>query len=166
MMTLLVAAMLLGAPGAGAGGGLADVADLTLVDQYGGEDNLAQHRGRVVVVMVVTARRLRNIRPWERELRAQLGDDIHYFRITDVPEGSPASREQVADKLVNRVPDGVSVLIDLDRQWATALDLDTSRPNILVVDGDGGLVAARRGRCNPELAAEVVDELKALLDSP
>jgi hypothetical protein len=143
--------------------GLAAVSGVTLVDQYGGEDSLASHRGRTVVVMVVTAKRLRNIRPWERNLREHFGDAIDYVRITDVGEDSAASVERISSKLAERVPEGVSVLIDTKRVWATALDLDTSRPNVLVIDGGGNLRSSHHGRFSPELAAPVIEDLKEIV---
>jgi hypothetical protein len=114
--------------------------------------------------MVVTAKRLRNIRPWEQNLREHF-DQLEYLRITDVPSDPPGSYEQIASKLLERVPEGVPVLIDLDRRWATVLGLDTERPNILLIDGNGKLVSAFRGRHSPELAAEVIRELEAILAS-
>jgi hypothetical protein len=163
MLALLLTVLALGPIASDAGAGLAELSALTLVDQHGVEHELARHRGRVLVVMVVTAKRLRNIRPWERDLREHFEDEIDYLRITDVPQDSPATHERIAAKLVDRVPDGVSVLIDVERRWATVLDLDTSRPNILVIDGDGQLVSAQRGRHSPELAAVVIEKLKETL---
>jgi hypothetical protein len=164
MLALLLTVLALSPIAADEGTDLAELSAVTLVDQYGAEDALARHRGRVVVVMVVTAKRLRNIRPWERDLRERFEDAIDYLRITDVPEDSPATHERIAAKLVDRVPDGVSVLIDVERRWATALALDTSRPNILVIDGDNQLVSVHRGRHSPELAAEVIEGLKETLN--
>jgi hypothetical protein len=162
LLLLLITAMLIPFD-AGVEVSIDDAAAVTLVDQYGVEDGLDRHRGRAVVVFVVTAKRLRNIRPWERDLRERFDEAIDYLRITDVPPDSPATYDRIAAKLIDRVPDGVSVLIDLERRWATALDLDTSRPNVLVIDGDGVLVSAHRGRHTPELAAEVIGNLKAIL---
>jgi hypothetical protein len=164
MLALLLTVLALSPIAADAEADLAELGAVKLTDQYGAEDALARHRGRVVVVMVVTAKRLRNIRPWERDLREHFDDEIDYLRITDVPEDSPATQERIAAKLVDRVPDGVSVLIDVERRWATALALDTSRPNILVIDGDGVLVSAYHGRHSPELAAVVIERLKVILN--
>lgn len=139
---------------------------LELPDQFGGVDSLDAHRGRTVVVMVVTAKRLRNLKPWERDLRERFpdGDRVDFLRITDLPDDSPASTAEVADKLRERVPDEVPVLIDLERRWATALGLDTSRPNLLLVDAGGALVGAFQGRHEPGLAARVAADLAGLLD--
>ena len=116
------------------------VINLRLPDQYGQPDSLAEHRGHVVVVFAVTAKRLRNIKPWERHLRERI-DGVQFLRITDVPADSKASYSDVAAKIRERVPEGVSVLIDMDRGWALALELDTGRPNLLIVDHDGVLIA-------------------------
>lgn len=165
MLTLILVVSMV-APGAAndAPAELAVIAPVTLVDQHGAEGDLARHRGRVVVAMVVTAKRLRNIRPWERDLREHFGDRLVYLRITDVPEDSPATLEKISGKLAERVPDGVSVLIDIDRVWASGLHLDTARPNILVINSGGELVASYRGRHEAALAAKVIDDLKGLLD--
>ena len=165
MLVLLFTILILGNAATDQQAALTEVSHLKLRDQYGNEDSLAAHRGQVVVVMVVTAKRLRNIRPWEQNLREHF-DQLEYLRITDVPSDPPGSYEQIASKLLERVPEGVPVLIDLDRRWATALGLDTERPNILLIDGNGKLVSAFRGRHSPDLAAEVIQELEAILASP
>jgi hypothetical protein len=72
----------------------------------------------------------------------------------------------VAEKLSARVPEGVSVLIDIDRRWAAALDLDTGRPNLLIIDPEGRLTATFRGLCTPELEAPVMHRLEQLLERP
>ena len=53
---------------------LASLENIQLRDQYGSTDTLAAYRGPVVVVMVVDAKRLRNLRPWARELRERFED--------------------------------------------------------------------------------------------
>ncbi len=162
MTLLLLAALILGQAAENPpSSAVAELSGLKLRDQFGNEDHLAAHQGRVIVVMVVTAKRLRNIKPWESDLRQQV-DGVEYLRITDVPEESPADLEQIADKLRERVPEEVPVLIDLERRWATALDLDTDRPNLLLIDARGRLVATFRGKHSPELASEVIEALKKI----
>jgi len=134
------------------------VAGLELADQYGVTDSLDAHRDHVVVVMVVTAKRLRNLKGWEKELRARY-DDLHYLRIADVPGEPPVTHEQVARKLAKRVPEDVPILIDIDRRWAEELQLDTGRPNLLLIDRDGRLIANFRGRMDPPLLEEVLAAL-------
>jgi hypothetical protein len=165
MTVLLLIAVALGTAATDQPTRFDEISRVKLRDQYGHEECLADHRGTVVVVTVVTAKRLRNIRPWEKELRQHF-EEIDFLRITDVPEDSPASYQQIAEKLTERVPDGVSVLIDLDRLWATTLALDTDRPNLLLIDADGKLVESFRGKHNPELSREVVEAVQAIVDSP
>jgi hypothetical protein len=166
MLHIVLLILAIGAGATGAPDPLDGLRTLELPDQFGGVDSLDAHRGRTVVVMVVTAKRLRNLKPWERDLRDRFpgGERIDFLRITDIPEDSPASVAEVADKLKERVPDQVPVLIDLERRWATALGLDTSRPNLLLVDDGGALIAAFQGRHDPALAARVAADLSALLD--
>lgn len=161
MLIILLSALMLSPIPADQNAALDAVRQLSLRDQYGTEDSLQAHEGNILVVMIVTAKRLRNIRPWEQDIREQLGD-IDFLRITDVADDSTATFERIAKKLEERVPEGISVLIDIERRWAAALGLDTSRPNILLIDGEGKLVATYRGRHNPELAAEVIEKLRAV----
>lgn len=165
MVVLLLIAMVLGATDTDQPAGFDEISHVKLRDQYGHEECLADHRGKVVVVTVVTAKRLRNIRPWEEELRQHF-EEIDFLRITDVPEDSPASHQEIAERLMERVPEGVSVLIDLDRLWATALALDTERPNLLLIDADGRLIESFRGKHSPELAREVVGAVQVILGGP
>ena len=111
--------------------------------------------------MVVTARRLRNLKGWEKPLRERY-DDIHFVRIADVPEEPPVSHEEVAQKLVKRVPEEVPILIDIERRWARELELDTSRPNLLLFDRDGRLAATFHGRPDPALLDEVFAAIEEL----
>jgi len=139
-----------------------ELAELVLPDQRGGEDSLAAHRGKVVVAMVVTAQRLRNLKGWERDLRARF-EELDFVRVADVPQDPPVTYRDVADKLATRVPDEVAVLIDVDRRWSSTLGLDTDRPNLLLIDADGRLVATYRGRPEPELVDEVAKRIEELL---
>lgn len=138
------------------------LADLTLRDQRGGEDSLRSHQGRVVLVTVVNARRLRKLKSWEKALRERL-DGVDYLRVADVPQDPPVAFDEVAEKLLKRVPDDVAVLIDMDGEWARSLELDTSQPNLLVFDREGRLVSAYRGTRNRYLEAYVAHDLEALL---
>jgi hypothetical protein len=140
-------------------GQIPDVAEQNLLDQHGVADRLADHSDQVVVVMVVTARRLRNLKALEKDLQARY-ENLHFLRIVDVPEEPPVTREDVARKLDKRVPEEISILIDVERHWARQLELDTQRPNLLLFDRDGRFAAAFRGRAEPEL----LDELHVALD--
>jgi len=159
-----VSALIMAAALAVSQGSVDTVSGLLLRDQHGQQDSLAEHRGHVVVVTVVTARRLRNIKPWERNLRERF-DGIHYLRIADVPADSRADHDAVAARIRERVPEGVSVLIDMDRVWATELQLDTERPNLLIIDRDGRLVATSGGLFSPELLQPLADQLEDLLEN-
>lgn len=156
MSILILTACILGAVVPIPATALDELRDVALVDQYGHLDSLEAHLGEPTVVMIVTARRLRNLKPWERDL-SDLFRHVGFVRIADVPDDTEATRDEVADKLRDRVPDGVAVLIDMERRWATALGLDTSRPNLLLLGVDGELLCAYHGRHDAELAAEVAD---------
>lgn len=157
LATFLLAGLLSGTP--------ADLNGIELRDQHGGKDTLAAHQGEVVVVMVVTARRLRNLKGWERDLRERY-EELRFMRVVDVPADPPVSYEDVAGKLAKRVPEGIEVLIDMERSWARALDLDTARPNLLLFNRDGDLVARTRGRAKKELVEQFAGRIEALLEAP
>jgi hypothetical protein len=143
-------------------GAASDVANQALQDQFGRTDSLAAHDGQVVLVMVVTAKRLRNLKAWERDLRERVAD-LEVIRIADVPRSDPpVTREHVVDKLVRRVPDEVSVLIDLEGRWAQAFELDTARPNLLLFDRDGGLAGQYRGLHQATTAEQVARRISEL----
>jgi hypothetical protein len=162
MPALLVAALILASTAAATAGDLGALSGLRLRDQYGAGDSLAAHRGRVVVVMVVDAERLRGLKAWERDLRERV-EGFEVLRIAEVPLEPPTSYELVAAKLAEQVPEGVSVLIDLERRWAAELGLDASRPTLLLIDREGRLAATAAGRHEPALAAEVAARLAELV---
>jgi hypothetical protein len=137
------------------------VAELELVDQHGVADSLAAHRDHQVVVMVVTVGRLRNLKAWEREIR-QRHETIRFLRIADIPDEPPVTRERVARKLAARVPEEISILIDMERRWARELELDTGRPNLLLFDREGKLAASFRGRMEADLLGEVLAAIDRL----
>lgn len=133
-------------------------------DQLGRIDSVERHQGGVVVAMVVTARRLRNLRGWQKELQERF-EDIAFVLIADIPDDREVTYEDVVKKLGRRVPEEVSVLIDLERLWATELELDTSVPNVLVFDPAGNLIDRVRGRKDAELVDEVSRVVEALSGS-
>jgi hypothetical protein len=165
LFSSLVSALTMAAVVVGPQNSVDAISGLRLRDQYGLQDSLAEHRGHVVVVLAVTAKRLRNVKPWERHLRERV-DGIHFLRVADVPADSKATYDSVAAKIRERAPEGVSVLIDVDRLWATELELDTGRPNLLIIDRDGQLIASYRGLFEPELLEPVVGQLLRLLETP
>ena len=145
-------------------GQVSSVDEVTLPDQYGVLDRLAAHREHVVVAMVVTAKRLRNLKAWENRLSRRY-DDLHYLRVldvADVPEGEPVTVDEIAARLLERVPEEISVLIDLERRWAEALELDTARPNIIVFDREGRFVTSVRGREDSALAEQLFRAIDSL----
>lgn len=161
-MTSLLLVLVLGAALPAESKDVGALADLVLRDQRGGEDSLRAHEGRVVLVTVVNARRLRKLKGWEQALRERL-EGVDYLRVADVPQDPPVTFDEVAEKLGERVPEDVAVLIDLEGEWARALDLDTDQPNLLVFDREGRLVSAYRGARNPYLEAYVSRDLETLL---
>lgn len=139
--------------------------DVELKDQHGAADRVSSLPGEVTVVMVVTARRLRTVKPWELTLQER-HEALRTVLIADVPEDPPAEYERVAEKLRKRVPEGVRVFIDMDRAWARELELDTSAPNLLVLDRDGSVAAAFHGRWDPDADDELLATLDRLLETP
>jgi hypothetical protein len=141
------------------------VADTPFVDQHGRVDRVSAHREHVVIAMVVSARRLREIRAWEKSLRGHY-DDLHYIRIADVNETRAPSRSAVAEKLRKRVPEDVSILIDVDRRWFQELQLDTDHTNLLVFDGTGALRAMVRGKHSAARRDELFEAIDAVRARP
>lgn len=121
-----------------------DIAELALRDQYGHEDSVVAHNSAVVVVIVIDAKRLRKIKGWEKGLLARF-PELEFMRVADIPTAPPVTEARVAEKLVQRVPQGVSVLIDMQRRWANTLSLDTSQPNLLVFNQQGKIAARYAG---------------------
>jgi hypothetical protein len=135
-----------------------------LRDQHGRADSLAAHRGKPLVVFVVSAPRLRRLKDWEVELDRRL-EGVGYLRVADVPPepGQPPPRfEDVAKALRRRVPEEVSILIDLERRFARDLELDTREVNVLLFDAAGGWVGHLRGRPTPENLDQVTTRLESL----
>lgn len=116
----------------------------TLTDQFGNEIGLDADAGRVRVAIVVSGRKLRRIKPWEKAMREEF-PDLVVIRIADIPRSSPTDYDKVAKKLRKRLPEDVAVGIDLEGQWADMLGLDTSVPNVLVFDADGTLTYQQSG---------------------
>jgi len=139
------------------------VASIQLVDQLGRADALERHRGRPVLAMVVEAGGLRQLRAWEIALRDRL-PDLDFFRVADVPRGRGITRQKVLDRLGGRVPDEVSILIDMEGRWAGALGLDTSTPNLLLFDARLELAHVFQGRQTGPMVDRVVAAVLALGD--
>jgi len=134
------------------------IAALELTDQYGNTNSLLRQRGGAVVAVVVSVRRLAMIERWERDLSERV-PGIRFLNIADLPDDAPVDAGRTAATLRKRVPEGVSVLMDPERRWATSYGLDTGLPNLLVFDAEGRLLARFRGRWNDKLAAEVASRV-------
>ncbi len=129
------------APDAGAG---VDPAQLALIDQYGATGGLSTHAPGFQVAIVVSAKRLRRLKPWEQAIRT-FDTEVPIVRVADVPRTTPTEYERVAEKLRKRLPPDVNVLVDLDGVWAAAYALDVNVPNVLIFDGAGTLLAVHSG---------------------
>ena len=122
----------------------ADITTLSLRDQFGQTDGLVQDADGLQVAIVVSAKRLRRIKPWEQAIR-RIDADVPVIRVADVPRSPPAEYDVVAEKLRKRLPEDLPVLIDLDGIWTETFDLDSDVPNVLIFDGRGGLLARHSG---------------------
>lgn len=116
-----------------------------LEDQFGATGHLDDHLGSVQVVIVVSAKRLRRIKRWEKAIRKHY-ESLPLLRVADVPRTTPVEYDAVAAKLRKRLPDDVDVLIDLNGVWSDEYGLDTREPNVLVFDSSGRLAAQHAGK--------------------
>lgn len=133
-----------------------------LRDQHGRPGGFEPTGGHPTAVFVVSASRLKRLRDWEAGLRRRF-EGLRFVRVADVPPARPPARyEDVAGRLREHVPREVSVLIDLDRVWATGFGLDTQQVNLLVFDAAGRLVGQLAGSPTPELLARAA----ALVEPP
>jgi hypothetical protein len=137
------------------------VARVVLVDQLDREDALDRHRGQPVLAMVVEAGRLRQLRAWEFALRERV-PEVDLFRVADVPTGRGVTRERVLDRLDGRVPEEVSLLIDMEGRFARELGLDTSQPNLLLFDSELRITHRFLGRQTEAMVERVAAALAEL----
>ena len=115
-----------------------------LPDQFGELGGLDMRSTAEQLVIVVSAKRLRRLKPWERELRERY-PDLDIVRVADVPVSGSADTEAVAAKLRKRLPDDVAVLMDMNGVWAQAFQLDTSVPNLLLFSSQLELLVQHAG---------------------
>ncbi len=141
------------------------IAELTLRDQYDQEDSVAAPRGEVVMVMVITAKRLRKLKRWEVELRSRFAD-LHFIRVADIPGEPPLTEEQVARKIALWVPKDISVLLDMDRAWASALPLKTRSPNLVLFNRAGNMTARFRGPVSADFLDVVSEQVEKAMAAP
>ena len=130
-----------------------------LKDQYGQNGGLGDYTGQAVLAIVATPRKLRWIGKWEETIRAEIPGLIS-IRIADVSEQPPPDPNKVADMLRKRVPEDISVLIDLQRHWASHYTLETNEPCLVLFDSDHEVVAKFRGRPKGELVNDVMNTLR------
>ncbi len=137
-----------------------------LRDQHGRPGGFEPTGGQPSAVLVVSASRLKRLRDWEAGLRRRF-EGLRFVRVADVPPARPPARyEDVAGRLREHVPREVSVLIDLDRVWATAFGLDTQQVNLLVFDATGRLAGQLAGPPTPERLAQAVALVAPLAPAP
>jgi hypothetical protein len=130
-----------------------------LQDQYGDSGSLSDYPGEPVLAIVTSARKLRWIGKWEETIRPELPELVS-IRIADVTDQPRPGYEEVAKKLRQRIPEGVSVLIDIQNFWASAYELDTDEPCLLLFDSDHNVVATFRGRPKGKLVDAVMVALR------
>ena len=118
--------------------------ELALLDQFGETGGLASDAEGLQIAIVVSAKRLRRLKPWEQAIR-EIDTEVPIVRVADVPRTAPTEYESVAEKLRKRLPPDVNVLVDLQGVWAAAYALDVNVPNVLIFDGTGTLLAVHSG---------------------
>ena len=127
-----------------------------LRDQNGRPGGFEPAGRQPTVVFVVSAARLRRLKAWETSLRQRF-EGLRFVRVADVPPSRPPARyDDVARRLREHVPRDVSVLIDVDRFWATGFEIDSRQVNVLVLDAAGHLAGQLAGDPTPERLAQAV----------
>lgn len=130
-----------------------------LPDQFGNTGGLNDFSGKPVLAIVSSRRKLRWIGEWEKALRPEI-PQLNSIRIADITDQPRPNTDKVAEILRQRAPDTVSILIDLQNHWATAYELDTSEPCLILFDSDHKVVTKFRGRPKGELVNEVMTALR------
>jgi hypothetical protein len=151
------------------GGGRGAALTGTLRDQHGRPGGFEPSAGQPTVVFVVSAARLKRLRDWEAGLRRRF-EGLRFLRVADVPPSRPPARyEDVAGRLRKHVPREVSVLVDMERVWATGFEIDSGQVNLLVFDAAGRLAGRLAGGPTPQRlaqAAELIAPLAPSLPAP
>ncbi len=132
-----------------------------LLDQHGDSVELSRDSVVVQVAIIVSAKRIRRIKPWEVALREEF-PDLELIRIADIPQSGSAEYERVAATFRKRLPPELDVGIDLNGEWAQRFDLDTRVPNIIIFDAEKNVVATHSGMYKQKRFTPLRDELRAL----
>ena len=138
---------------------LAAVAPPALPDQFGASHSLHDFAGKPVLAIVASRRKLRWIGKWEEALRPEL-PQLNSIRIADITDEPRPAVSKVAELLQQRAPANVSILIDLQNHWASAYELDTGEPCLVLFDSEHKVVAKFRGRPKGERVNEVMSVLR------
>ena len=136
-----------------------------LPDQFGGSASLNDYSGQPVLVIVASDRKLRWIGQWEKTIRAKIPELVS-LRVADITADPKPAITEVAAALRERAPPGISILIDMQNQWATNFQLDTGEPCLVLLDGEHDVVAKFRGRPRDPLFTEVITELNLYFPAP
>ena len=131
-------------------------------DQFGEAVAVGNSGSDVQVAILVSAKRLRRIKKWEKALRDRF-PDLAIVRVADVPRNSPTEYEVVAEAFRKRLPPDLPVGIDLAGAWASELQIDPAVPNVLVFAGDGELEAVHSGMFSSELFAQAAADIDLLI---
>jgi hypothetical protein len=130
-----------------------------LPDQYGVSSSLNDYAGQPVLVIVASGRKLRWIGQWEKTLRAKIPELVS-LRVADITDDPRPAETEVAAVLRDRAPPGISILIDMQNQWATNYQLDTGEPCLVLFDREHNVVTKFRGRPRDPLFSEVIAALR------
>jgi hypothetical protein len=130
-----------------------------LQDQFGISGSLSDFVGQPVLAIVASRRKLPWMGRWEKTIRPEL-PQLNSIRIADITDEPRPTEARVAEMLRKRAPENVSILIDLQNQWASIYELDTTEPCLVLFDSDHKVVAKFRGRPKGELVNEVMTALR------
>lgn len=136
-----------------------------LPDQLGGSGSLNDYSGQPVLAIVASGRKLRWIGQWEKAIRAQVPELVS-LRVADITADPKPAETEVAAILRERAPPGISILIDMQNQWATTYQLDTGEPCLVLFDAEHSVVAKFRGRPKDPLLTEVITALRPYFPVP
>ncbi len=131
-----------------------------LQDQYGINGSLSDFTGQPVLAIITSRRKLPWMGRWEKAIRPEL-PQLNSIRIADITDKPQPTEARIAEMLRKRAPENVSILIDLQNQWASIYELDTTEPCLVLFNSDHKVVAKFRGRPKGELMNEVMTALRS-----